>query len=92
MRRSIVVLAMTIVFVLAMTSAALAGPPDHGQSKFGKGVQAHCGAPYGQLVKAAVAADAHDNFSGGAKGFITYMAANPDAAALHGCVFPAFPD
>ena len=84
MRRSIVVLAMTIVFVLAMTSAALAGPPEHGQSKFGKGVQAHCLAPYGQLVKQAVQADipGHGPFVG-AKAFIT----NKDLALAHGCVF-----
>ena len=83
MRRSIVVLAMTIVFVLAMASAALAGPPAHGQSKFGKGVIAHCGMPYGQFVKQSP----HDSASG-AKAFIITMATNPVAAEVHGCEFP----
>ena len=87
MRRSIVVLAMTIVFVLAMASAALAGPPAHGESKFGKGIIAHCGMPYGQLVK-----DSPHGSASGAKAFITFMAANPAAAEKHGCVFPDFPE
>ena len=83
MRRSILVLAMTVVFVLAMTAAALAGPPAHGESQFGKGVQAHCGAPYGQLVKQAVQNDVHSGPFVGAKAFITNIA----VAEAHGCVF-----
>jgi hypothetical protein len=83
MRRSIVVLAMTIVFVLAMASAALAGPPEHGQGKFGKGIIAHCGMPYGQFVK-----DSPHESASGAKAFIITMATNSEAAAIHGCVFP----
>lgn len=83
MRRSFVVLAMTIVFVLAMASAALAGPPGHGESKYGLGIQAHCGAPYGQLVKQAVLGDYHDGPFAGAKAFIT----NTEVAEAHGCVF-----
>ena len=79
MRRSIVVLAMTIVFVLAMTSAALA-TNDHPRAAYGKGVIVHCGQSYGQFVKASP----HDSASG-AKAFIMFMAANPEAAEIHGC-------
>jgi len=95
MRRPILVLAMAIVFVLAMASSALAGPKsDHGPFAPGKGVQVHCAAAnFGELVKAAVEADAHDNFKGGAKAFMAAMAelalsADPDdnaIAAAHGC-------
>ena len=54
MRRSLVVLAMAVVFVLAMTSAAFAGNnKDHGTYAFGKGINYHCEMSYGQLVKAA---------------------------------------
>ena len=84
MRRSIVVLAMAVVFVLAMASAALAHP----KAGFGQGVQYHCGAPYGQLVKQAVQDGPHGGPFVGAKAFITNIA----VAEAHGCVFPAFPD
>ena len=53
MRRSIVVLAMAVVFVLAMTAAALAVPAQGKQ--LGKGINYHCGTSYGQLVKEAKA-------------------------------------
>ena len=92
MRRPILVLAMAIVFVLAMASSALADPPeDHGPFAPGKGVQVHCqAANFGELVKAAVEADAHANFKGGAKGFMAAMAASVlegdgTIAAAHGC-------
>jgi hypothetical protein len=79
MRRPILVLAMAIVFVLAVASSALA-TNDHPRAAYGKGVIVHCGTPYGQFVKASP----HDSASG-AKAFILTMAANPVAAEVHGC-------
>ena len=71
MRRSFVVLAMTIVFVLAMTSAALAGPGAHGGgNQYGKGINVHCGASYGQLVKAAKATGHVTGPVSGVKSFV----------------------
>ena len=71
MRRSFVVLAMTIVFVLAMTSAALAGPGAHGGgNQYGKGINVHCGASYGQLVKAAKASGHVTGPVSGVKSFV----------------------
>lgn len=51
MRRAIFVLAMAIVLVLAMSTAALAGNnKDHGTYAFGKGINAHCSLTYGEKV------------------------------------------
>ena len=77
MRRSIVVLAMAVVFVLAMTSAALALPAQGKQ--LGKGINFHCDMSYGQLVKAAKASGHVEGPVSGVKSFIV----NPDGFALH---------
>lgn len=71
MRQSAIVLAMALVFVLAMATSALAGPPAHGESKFGKGITSHCGATYGQLVSAAIQSDHIDGPVSGARAFAT---------------------
>ena len=71
MKRTILVLSMVVVLVLAMSSAALAGNgKDHGTYAFGKGISAHCDASYGQLVKAARAADHAPGPVSGAKSFV----------------------
>jgi uncharacterized protein YqgC (DUF456 family) len=70
MRRSVLVLAMALVFVLAMAASALAGPPAHGESKFGKGITSHCGATYGQLVSAAIQSGHIEGPVSGARGFV----------------------
>ena len=92
MRRTVLATAAAVALLAATATTALAGPPGHGESKFGKGVQAHCGAPFGQLVKASKGLEGHRPVRGGAKAFIMAMAADPEAAAAHGCVFPAFPE
>ena len=88
MRRTVLATAAAVALLAATATTALAGPPAHGESQFGKGVQAHCGAPFGQLVKASKDVAGHRPVAGGAKGFIQAVAANADAAAAHGCVFP----
>jgi len=73
MRRSIVVLAMAVVFVLAMTAAALAGPGYHGGgNQYGKAINFHCGTSYGQLVKTAKATGHVDGPVSGVKSFVEY--------------------
>jgi len=70
MRRSLIVLAMAVVFVLAMASAAFAdNGKDHGTYAFGKGINYHCDASYGQLVKAAKQSGHVEGPVSGAKAF-----------------------
>jgi hypothetical protein len=85
MRRTVLATAAAVALLVATASAALAGPPEHGESKYGLGVIVHCGAPFGQLVAASKDAEGHRPVTGGAKGFITFMAANPAIGAAHGC-------
>jgi hypothetical protein len=88
MRRTLLATAAAAALLAATTSAALAGPPAHGESKYGLGVIVHCEAPFGALVAGSTDVEGHRPVTGGAKAFITFMAQNPAAAALHGCVFP----
>ena len=92
MKRTLGIALAAAFAISAISAPALAGPPAHGESKYGLGVKAHCGAPFGQLVKASKEVPGHRPVKGGAKGFITFMAANPEIGAAHGCVFPEFPE
>ena len=76
MRRTILATVATVAMLATSASAAVAFA-ENGNA-YGKGVKVHCGAPYGQLVKAAP--DGHPIV--GAKKFITQ-----DLAVLqaHGC-------
>ena len=69
-RRTVLATAAATALLAATAATALAGPPAHGESQFGKGVQAHCGAPFGQLVKASKGAEGHRPVTGGSKAFI----------------------
>jgi hypothetical protein len=87
MRRTFLATVAAAALLAATASAALAGPPAHGESKYGLGVIVHCGAPFGTLVAASKDVEGHRPVKGGAKAFITFMAANPEIAAAHGCFF-----
>jgi hypothetical protein len=69
---------MAFVFVIAMATSAIAGPPGHGEKAFGKGINYHCDASYGQLVSAAIQSD-HIDKASGARAFAT----SPNGLALH---------
>jgi len=69
MRRTIVVLAMTILLALAMSAPALAVHHGNGNA-YGNGINIHCDASYGQLVKAAKASGHVDGPVSGAKNFV----------------------
>ena len=83
MRRTVLATAAAVALLAATASAALAGPPAHGESMYGLGVIVHCGAPFGELVAASKDLAGHRPVTGGVKAFIT----NTDLAEAHGCVF-----
>jgi hypothetical protein len=98
MRRTLIATTAAVALLAATAGSAVAGAPgDHPKASYGKGVQVHCGAPFGQLVQAAKKNPDHPSINGiGARKFITLMAAlatseDPEEQAIaiaHGCFVP----
>ena len=89
MRRTLIATTAAVALLAATASAAVAGPTDHPRAAYGKGVIVHCAlGPFGQYVKASKDVAGHRPVKGGAKAFITFMAANPEIAEAHGCFLP----
>lgn len=69
MRRTIVVLAMTALYILALAAPAMAVHHGNGNA-YGMGIKAHCEASYGQLVSAAKASGHVEGPVSGAANFV----------------------
>ncbi|MEX1295025.1 MAG: hypothetical protein AB1Z67_02530 [Candidatus Limnocylindrales bacterium] len=96
MRRTIIATAAAVALLAATAASAAAAPTEHPRASYGKGVLVHCSAPFGQLVQASKDVDGHRPVKGGAKAFITTMAAlatsedpaERELAYAHGCFVP----
>lgn len=69
MRRTIVVLAMTALLLIALAAPAFAVHHGNGNA-YGNGINIHCEASYGQLVKAAKASGHVEGPVSGAANFV----------------------
>lgn len=69
MRRTMVVLAMAALLILALAAPAMAIHHGNGNA-YGMGIKAHCEASYGQLVSAAKASGHVEGPVSGAANFV----------------------
>lgn len=82
MKRTLVALAMSVMMVFAFAGPAAAVHHGNGNA-YGYGIKVHCGASYGQLVKAAKASGHVEGSVSGAMNFV-----NSGLLAAH-CITPS---